>query len=964
MKTNNIPSQKVLNILNGSWQSGWAPVFNGDIIQWCNKYISLPAGLYAVPGNFSVEHSRYMIKPMHTFADNTVRQINICAGIQCFGKDTKVLMYDGTTKYIQDIKIGEYVVGDNGECRKVIDDHRGQDELYLIKPRGTHAEPYVVSRKHIMCLRKQRTKNDIRDIDMLLEDYLDLLKRNPKVTRNRHYAYQSKVDWSKQDVTIDPYFLGLWLGDGHSRGPCITNMEPEIEEYLHTFAKKNDMRITKELDKRSPVVNYHVIENVRKKTNRLKEHLKSYDLLHNKHIPLVYLRNDRETRLQLLAGFIDTDGYRPTKKGQENVCVITQKSDRISNDIAFLSRSLGFRCSINKYKTWCQGEYSCMVNHIKLYGDLTIIPTKVKRKQYTENSCYNIPNHYGFDVIPQGVGDYYGIQVDGPNGRFLLSDFSVVHNTFKTGLILNYLPWSICNTEPGRILMLFQTDLEALKQAQSRILPLLKSIKPLRKYIPMKRWAIKNKGVIFNNAHLFIEGMRENVVQGFPYKTILMDECYLYKYGLISEAKKRADSFPNSSKIILASQAGDNETEWMKEFYSAEKIYSWGWRCPNPECNQLQGWEWRKKRDDGTYSGINFDTTLKNDDGSYMINKIANSAVLECHYCRHRFADDVGLRKKLNAGGEYILVQKDGPEKNCISFHWPSMAAIHVSFYTLVKEYLMARMEEKSGNISKIKEFYQKRLCSLYREINLNVIEATEADYKMESDWKEEMFRTMAVDVQKDFALFYYVIRSFAVGGKSRQIARGTARSFAEIETIRKRNNVPKNRVAVDAGYMKSETLNHIARQGHVGVDANGKSRFFCYLALDGDRNETGWNHYSEKLKDNVYQPYSKTSMNKSTHDGRLIPSILWSNSIIKDRLYALYTSKDDIFTVPKDLPDSIEYSQHMSAETKQAIADKKTGKKSYRWINPGDKPNHFLDCEAMCLVMSILSNKIWIKKN
>ena len=67
--------------------------------------------------------------------------------------------------------------------------------------------------------------------------------------------------------------------------------------------------------------------------------LKKYNLINNKHIPNDFKINDRETRLQILAGLLDTDGsYSDKDKGFE----IIQKSKQLSDDILYIVRSLGF----------------------------------------------------------------------------------------------------------------------------------------------------------------------------------------------------------------------------------------------------------------------------------------------------------------------------------------------------------------------------------------------------------------------------------------------------------------------------------------------------------------------------------------------------------------------------------------------------------------------------------------------
>jgi hypothetical protein len=158
--------------------------------------------------------------------------------------------------------------------------------------------------------------------------------------------------------------------------------------------------------------------------------LKKYNLINNKHIPYDYKCNNRDMRLKLLAGLIDTDGSYSNK---DKCYEITQKSNVLSDDILFLVRSLGFAAYNKKCnKSWTYkgvtktNEYNKMI----ISGDgLEEIPVQIIRKM-AEQRCQKK------DTLITGIkvekntdcGDYYGFTLDG-NCRYLLGDFTVTHNT-------------------------------------------------------------------------------------------------------------------------------------------------------------------------------------------------------------------------------------------------------------------------------------------------------------------------------------------------------------------------------------------------------------------------------------------------------------------------------------------------------------------------------------------------------
>jgi hypothetical protein len=188
----------------------------------------------------------------------------------CFGEDTPVLMWNGTTKMSQDIVRGDVLIGDDGLPRTVLDTCTGEDELYHVDQ--TRGMSYVVNSKHKLVFKYEREgirkiadrwivywfdreKMVFRDkhfkfegdeqtaygnassffsglnlndpITMTVDDYLSI----PLKQRGNSYFRAIKADfihWDSKPVKLDPYVLGAWLGDGTSNGSgmAITDLIP------------------------------------------------------------------------------------------------------------------------------------------------------------------------------------------------------------------------------------------------------------------------------------------------------------------------------------------------------------------------------------------------------------------------------------------------------------------------------------------------------------------------------------------------------------------------------------------------------------------------------------------------------------------------------------------------------------------------------------------------------------------
>lgn len=395
----------------------------------------------------TLSHLRRVIIPMGKEGKNTaMRQIHgssfgfVCP-CECFDPDTPILMWDGSIKTAKEIKVGDLLIDDNGNSTRVKSTCSGFKEMYEISHKKKDFANYTVTDNHILTLvstlhkkmsfcKKQNnfkvvtldkktfsyhhksfaTKEDAETFcSSITEDgILDIsakeyLKLSPYIKKTLKAFKCSGINWPEQHVDLDPYILGLWLGDG--------------------------------LKGTNPPINV----------------LRKYNLINNKHIPKEYLVNSRTSRLQLLAGLIDAGhGYK-----------------QVIRDSLLLARSLGFACS--------QGEN---LDHIKLH----------RASLQTE-----------FTLTPKPISPFVGWQLEG-NGRFLLGDCTVTHNTpegQKIGTVLNYA-------------LLAKITKKIPKVNVKNILDICKTIIPVE---DMKFENIKNFAAIFLNGGVigFAEDPEETV---------------------------------------------------------------------------------------------------------------------------------------------------------------------------------------------------------------------------------------------------------------------------------------------------------------------------------------------------------------------------------------------------------------------------------------------------------------------
>ena len=329
-------------------------------------------------------------------------------------------------------------------------------------------------------------------IDIKLQDYMSLSnehKRHMFMVNNI-----SNIDWNNTTkMPIEPYIFGAWLGDGDHDGGGFTSIDDEIVRSFAIWADTINAEITHKSNKnRSDYYRYgirlkgtgmclpigdinHSMLNcigcqqsklklsscdwvfekcekkenigtnsrgdVRNNLNPFKQLLKKHNLFKNKHIPLEYLSSDENTRLELLAGFIDTDGHIQLNNTSTPSVIISQSErdhGNLIDGLEFIAQSLGFATSVKYLKKGTLtkiNKLDATTKVLRIFGsDLHRIPTRIPRKKimYNGERKHHSMHYTKFTVNPVGKGEFYGWSIDG-NERFLLGDFTITHNSRLQG---------------------------------------------------------------------------------------------------------------------------------------------------------------------------------------------------------------------------------------------------------------------------------------------------------------------------------------------------------------------------------------------------------------------------------------------------------------------------------------------------------------------------------------------------
>ena len=368
-------------------------------------------------------------KAVEYFREDNPEPALIVMPTGCHAKGTLIPLYNGTFKKVEEIKIGDKLIGDDGKPREVVALHHGKDKLYEIIPSKGKGEPFIVNGGHVMSLYKtpeghKREKEKARYDLITVEEYINTSK-NYKHLHKLHRVKSIFFD-NNAELPVDPYFLGLYLGDGSSIGtPSITTMREEIVKYIFKYAKQIGLTIRINWKGGNNKAKTYFLKNKKNEKNILTEKLRSLGLKKKtaqlKFIPAVYKTSTVENRLKLLAGLLDTDSYYDKDGNNFEYCT---KSKQLNDDIIYLCRSLGI-CATTTNKTVGNKIYY----RIKIVGELSKIPTKLEIRQGKNSKCDKTVTR--FDVKEHGEGEYFGFTLNG-NQLYCDGQFFIHHNSGKS----------------------------------------------------------------------------------------------------------------------------------------------------------------------------------------------------------------------------------------------------------------------------------------------------------------------------------------------------------------------------------------------------------------------------------------------------------------------------------------------------------------------------------------------------
>ena len=278
----------------------------------------------------------------------------------------------------------------------------------------------------------------------------------------KDYKYQipmnEPIEYNEKELLIDPYIMGVWLGDGSKTGNVLTmNGDDSIEISKHFLELGYKTKITKEKDKHDCYsVRVYSPDNHIPFTTKLRE-TKVYN---NKHIPREYLESSIEQRWELLKGLMDTDGSSDSKGG---ACEFSQKSKEMVDGFSELLSSLGIKHVVNKRITTCTGkEFESYRVYFNVSKDMSCFKLKRKHDKLKEKTIVQRLHKKIVNIEKVESAPMQCIMVDNDDHLYLAGKMMTV--THNSSITAEKFVMSCVENKEKAIVLLNEEDAQAFRQ--------------------------------------------------------------------------------------------------------------------------------------------------------------------------------------------------------------------------------------------------------------------------------------------------------------------------------------------------------------------------------------------------------------------------------------------------------------------------------------------------------------------
>lgn len=351
---------------------------------------------------------------------------------------------------IGDLKVGDFVIGSDGAPTEVTGVYpQGFKEIYRVFTQDGAST--LASGDHLWAVYTASDRRRNKPARILETKEMIGNLRAAHAHRYELPVLSAPVKFESRPLPMDPYALGLLLGDGSfsSRAtPSFTTKDPELAEALGRLIPGIEVRrktdIGYVLNRITTPGEVITIENpVTGVMRRLGLSGKKSEA---KFVPEDYLFNSADVRLAVLQGLLDTDGGPVTQEGRTCRIQYTTVSDQLCDNVIFLVESLGgvvylrTRDAAGREPGLARGRevhhrYDANILNIRLPEG--VLPFRLARKAEKYAAAGGgRPMRYVDRIEPVGTTEAVCISVAAEDSLYVTEDFLLTHNTLNDAFII------------------------------------------------------------------------------------------------------------------------------------------------------------------------------------------------------------------------------------------------------------------------------------------------------------------------------------------------------------------------------------------------------------------------------------------------------------------------------------------------------------------------------------------------
>ncbi|HJQ69787.1 MAG TPA: PhoH family protein [Blastocatellia bacterium] len=337
--------------------------------------------------------------------------------------DSKILTPNGWRR-MGEIEVGDFAIGSDGRPTEVVGVYpQGKKKVYRLTM--TDGSSAVACAEHLWAVHTAADKRRNRPLRVLQTQEMMGNLRCFHQYRYELPVLRGPVEWPRREVPLDPYALGMLLGDG-----CITDRTSPAFAYALTYPGAG----------RGGVI-------IR---NPLTQALRGLDLAgtrsSTKFIPADYLYNAPDIRLAVLQGLLDTDGGPVVQEGRTCRIQYVTTSERLKDDVLFLVRSLGGVAYWRRRKAEGRKPGFARGREIPYRNDAFVMdirlpeaiePFRLRRKaEIYRKHGGGRPMRFIKSIEPAGEMETQCISVAAEDSLYVADDFILTHNTLSDAFII------------------------------------------------------------------------------------------------------------------------------------------------------------------------------------------------------------------------------------------------------------------------------------------------------------------------------------------------------------------------------------------------------------------------------------------------------------------------------------------------------------------------------------------------